>query len=558
MLNIYYLIILLIVNLLYNTSFSFADPDYQEQLIRVGISTGDFKYLEYPSTKISSASNFNITDLSTGKVLANAQAGSIYEIKISAEGFILSTGGKQVAANIPGPIGIDANGGHIKLVDIRRKGIIPSYKGKIEIVKAPSSTNKLSVVNILPMDEYLKGVVPNELPPSFGLEALKAQAVAARNYAIRPREKSYTQFDICDSIMCQVYFGAGTEAPNSNQAVEETAGLVALYNGEVITALYSSASGGFSENYESAFSDPKTNQFPAMPLPYLKGKHDLNKINDLSSENAAREFYKTSPPSFDVKSAYYRWNKTWTKTELEEILSENLSKFSAKKLEASLIKPEYKTGSNIGKLNDIKVIQRGKSGKVMALQIEASNGTWQVKKELLIRQLFTKAGRMLPSANIVFDFIKNPADEITAIKIFGGGFGHGVGMSQYGASYMSKQGYKFDKILQHYYHGITIGTVPVVMFAEDNSKAIKQVFYVPEGKAGLWVNNEGVSKVKLNINGKDMLIKGKSPTLTKKKYNISPYLQKGRNTVIFYPPDPKDSEGLSLTMWIEIFDAQGD
>lgn len=558
MLNFYYLIILLIVNLLYSSGFSSADPEYQEQLIRVGLSTSDFKYLEYPSTKISSASNYSITDLSTGKVLANAQAGSIYEIKITTEGFVLSTSGKQVAANISGPISIYTNNGYIKLIDIRRKGIIPTYRGKIEVVKSPTSADKLSVVNILPMDEYLKGVVPNELPPSFGLEALKAQAIAARNYAIRPREKTYTQFDICDSIMCQVYFGAGTESPISNQAVEETAGLVALYNGDVITALYSSASGGFSENYESAFSDPRTNQFPATPLPYLKGKHDLNKIEDLSSEDAAREFYKSSPPSFDIKSGYYRWNKTWTKTELEEVLSQNLSKFSANKATARFINPEYKIGSIIGSLNDIKVLQRGKSGKVMTLQIEASNGTWQVQKELLIRQLFTKAGRMLPSANIIFEYIKNPADEITAIKIFGGGFGHGVGMSQYGASYMAKQGYKFDKILQHYYNNVAIGTIPVVMSSEDTSKPIKQYFYTTNGKGSLWVNNEGVSKVILNINGKDMLIKGKDSTLTKKKYNISPYLQTGKNTVIFYPPDPKDSEGLSLTMWIEIFDAQGD
>jgi stage II sporulation protein D len=77
-------------------------------------------------------------------------------------------------------------------------------------------------VNVLPLEDYLKGVVPNELPVRFGLEALKAQAVAARNYTIRPRTRVYHNFDVCDSVQCQVYFGANTEHPLSNKAIEET------------------------------------------------------------------------------------------------------------------------------------------------------------------------------------------------------------------------------------------------------------------------------------------------------------------------------------------------
>lgn len=555
MLKFYHLILILISFLIFQAQYSVASDEYQEQLIRVGISTADFKYLEYPSTTITADQNFTITDLSDQSVLIQAPVGYSYRIAVNDNGFIISSAGKEVLSGIKGPVGIDAGSGHIKLLDVRRQGKVPSYRGKIELVRGTKSTNKLSVVNVLPLDEYLKGVVPNELPPSFGLEALKAQAVAARNYAVRPREKPYSQFDICDSVMCQVYFGYGTETAISNRAVEETAGLVVLHNGEVITALYSSTAGGFSENYECAFSDPVTNAFPAQSLPYLKGKHDLNTLLDLSSDKTAEEFYTSSPPSYDVKSSYYRWNRSWSRIELEKVLNLNLAKMSSDRATSIFIKPAFPKGTSIGTLKNIYAAKRGLSGKVMELAIEGTNGSWIVQKELNIRRLLTKNGKALPSANIVFKLVNDPQGNFSTINVYGGGFGHGVGMSQYGASYMAGRGFNYDKILQHYYSNTAIGTEPVILFSGDNSKPIRQVFYSPEGKGILWIDNEGVSGISLKINNKDFNLTEIANDRCFKKVDISSYLNKGKNEIIYSPPTSSEGEGLSVKLWVELFKA---
>ena len=136
-----------------------------------------------------------------------------------------------------------------------------SYRGSLEVFG--NARNTLTTVNELPLEEYLLGVVPNELSPStFGqLEALKAQAVAARTYIIRNMGQYRAEgYDICDTDQCQVYFGAGTEDPLSSQAVNETRGVVATYNGQPINALYSSTCGGRTESSENIFGEK---------LPYL-------------------------------------------------------------------------------------------------------------------------------------------------------------------------------------------------------------------------------------------------------------------------------------------------
>lgn len=554
--KIYYFLFILAIILCLNLRSSDAVADYQEQLIRVGISTSDFSQLEYSSTQVSADSSFVISDLALEKNLINAPAGAVYKVTVDCNGFNIISQGKTVFSKINGPVGVYAPNGHVKLVDIKRKGQIPAYRGRIEIVRAPGQSGKLSVVNLLPFDEYLKGVVPNELPVSFGFEALKAQAVAARNYAARPREKPYDQFDICDSVMCQVYFGYYTEHSLSNKAVEETAGLVALYKGDVITALYSSASGGFTENYELAFSDPKSKQFPCEPLPYLMGKCDVQGYKDLSSEEAARKFYMSSPSTHDVKSGYYRWDRTWSRTELESVLNMNLAKFSADKSSSPFVKPIFNKGSSIGTLKDLKVIRRGVSGKAMDIQVVGTNGTWLVEKELNIRRILTKGGKALPSANIVVNRQTDASGNLVGIQVYGGGFGHGVGMSQYGASAMSSKGYKFDQILQHYYTGVAIGTIPIFLYAESYSKPIREVFYSPEGVGVLWVENEGVSPLIIQVNGRELILEEEKGFTTKKTVDISSYVQPGSNEVIYFPPDLEENEGLSVKLWIEVVKAR--
>src|SRR5690606_15212621 len=131
-----------------------------------------------------------------------------------------------------------------------------AYRGALEIF--PNSRRTLTVVNELPVETYLLGVVPNELnPTAFGqLEALKAQAVAARTYIYRNMGQYKKEgYDICATDACQVYFGALTEDPLATQAVQETRGVIAAYDGKPINALYSSTCGGRTEDAEHIFNE---------------------------------------------------------------------------------------------------------------------------------------------------------------------------------------------------------------------------------------------------------------------------------------------------------------
>jgi hypothetical protein len=191
-----------------------------------------------------------------------------------------------------------AAGGMVQLPALKRPGGVPSYRGVVDLLPDASQIQGFTVVNTLLMQDYLKAVVPNELPIRFGFEAVKAQSVAARNYALRPRETFWKTFDICDSQYCQAYYGAQTETPETSRAVDETAGLVLLHNHQYALTVFSSTAGGVTEAYANVFSDPVTKQFPSQPIAYLNSfadaavRHALPQgVGDLSTDAAAKAFW---------------------------------------------------------------------------------------------------------------------------------------------------------------------------------------------------------------------------------------------------------------------------
>jgi stage II sporulation protein D len=137
------------------------------------------------------------------------------------------------------------------------------YRGRLEVFSNPNGA--LTVVNVVGLEDYVRGVVPNELSPSYGtIEALKAQAVAARTYAVKNRNQFASQgFDLLPTTRSQVYGGLSTEHPLSTRAVDETQGMVATYKGEPINALYTSTCGGRTEHVENIFNEA---------TPYLRGR----------------------------------------------------------------------------------------------------------------------------------------------------------------------------------------------------------------------------------------------------------------------------------------------
>ncbi len=512
-------VFLCLILLLLTSSLAFA-----EEVVRVGLTDSSFSKVKHFDVGVYVTADYMICDKATKQVIAKIPANKTLYITHEEDSFLVNIDNERtlglqsfVVFSDKGLIGIEG---------LKRNGKPALYHGAMEFCRTKKNDG-FYIINIIGLQDYLKGVVPNEMPVRFGLEALKAQTVAARNYVLAPRVKAYEEFDVVDSVASQVYFGANTEDPLTNKAVEETEGQVASFNGEPILALYSSTAGGYTESYSNAFSDK--HQFPAAAKPFLIAKPDMQTFIPLSKEEDARYFYTSIPDSYDMESPYYRWKRSWTLEEFETDINMNLKTLSAT---GFIIPPPE--NNFISGVKDIKVLKRGESGKIMALEIVTDKGNYLVKKELIIRRLFINHGKALPSANFVLDITRDENGNITEILAQGGGYGHGVGMSQYGAGFMGNRLHKsYKEILKHYYSGIVIGTNPVII----NNKPIQQKFYTDKKNGVILIENiNGAKILPVRVNGLLLEISLEGGFLQKNfEYDISKYLQKGENEVIYYP-----------------------
>ena len=512
------------------------------EVIRVGIGTQNFGTYQYKDITIFGTSDIQLYD---NRVPIGAYEPN-QEIKISYSNgmFNIYSAGNIFPEKVEGPIQITCNSGLLGVTGLKRAGKQALYHGAFELAK--NSNGTFNLVNMIEVEDYLKGVVPNEMPVHFGLEALKAQSVAARNYVLSPRVKSSPNYDVVDSVASQVYFGANTEKELSNKAVEETEGIVAIYNWDLILAQYSSTAGGYTESFANAFSDPKTKEFPSEDKPYLQARPDIIGQTPLKSEEAASAYYKSKPNAYDIRSPYFRWEREWSADELKNALETTLPAQSA----TGFVHPAFTKGDKLDDLVELKVVRRGDSGKIIEMEIVTRSQKYKIFKELVVRRLLTKDGKALPSANVVFDNNYDEDGNLTSIHAYGGGFGHGVGMSQYGAGFMgSEMHIPYDKILQHYYTGITLSTKPSIISSNSEQQSVTQHFYAKDKYAKIIIDNKFmVSKLIANINGKEYTFE-LNPNILKRnaEIDISKYIKKGKNTVIFYyPMDEGDKKALRL------------
>lgn len=527
-------------------------------LVRIGISNSNFKSLVYNQVSIIATSDYTVYEKETRKPIIKFLPADVVKVKLVSGKFELSINNKVIIKDLKGTLVFDCPNGLLGVENLKRNGNQALYHGVFEIT--PKNDASFYLVNVLDLQNYLKGVVPNEMPVRFGLEALKAQAIAARNYVLMPRTRAYKEFDVDDSVASQVYFGAGTENPLSSQAVNETEGLVALYGWDLILAQYCSTAGGYTENYENAFSDINTKEFPSKPRPYLQGRPDIYSVAPLNREEEARIFYMSYPDAYDMKSPYYRWQKEWGVNELNGILQKTLVEQS----KTGFVRPEFKQGDVLGELKELRVKRRGVSGKIIELEIVTDKQIYHIYKELVIRRLLQKNGISLPSANVVFENlysqqgVATPCPEkpytgkkLNKVVAYGGGFGHGVGMSQYGAGFMSTSLHKgFDKILKRYYTGITVSTGPAVLSSDEGQKIVVQQFFAPQKKAILVVDNKyQIKEFSANINGTNVVFE-LAPSIVPfnriSRIDISSYIQPGKNIITFYFPEKNDHKAIRL------------
>ncbi|HSL87789.1 MAG TPA: SpoIID/LytB domain-containing protein [Ignavibacteriaceae bacterium] len=286
------------------------------------------------------------------------------------------------------------------------------------------------VVIALPLEEYLKGVVPYEIGGDAPLEAVKAQAVAARSEALTAMQsKVYSgeHYDLTSDVECQVYGGNERRTEISDHAVIETRGLVLFENNIPISAYYASNCGGHSELIQNVWFD----RFIWDSYAVSDFDWEESHLIDLSNDKNFLEWILSSPQSYcnpDIFTDLPQWSKNnfrWQR----EFSTDEISIMTS-------------GGNDKGKLLEIKSLNRGTSGRIYKAEFFFERDTLVVKGELNIRQMFTPPLRS--SA-----FIVDKTEE--GILIQGAGWGHGVGMCQSGAVTMANLGKTFDVILRHYY-----------------------------------------------------------------------------------------------------------
>ena len=328
----------------------------------------------------------------------------------------------------------------IRVISMNRSYGNPVYSGRLEISREEGG---LVLVNELYLEDYLKHVVPSEMPVSYEKEALKAQAVCARTYAYRQIQgNSYKEYGahVDDSTRFQVYNNLQTSQA-SDAAVTETYGKILMYQNSPAEAFYFSTSCGHT-------TDGTIWGASLSSVPYLKGvtvRPGGGQL-DLTDEDTFSSFIKSAASGYESEYAMYRWTTTCTSSQLEQKIS------------------------GIGSITNLEVTRRSTGGIAVELQVTGTEGVKTVSTESQIRSILgnpelvikkqdgqTLTGwSSLPSAFLTVEKKKTDENGMVTFAIYGGGYGHGVGMSQNGAQAMAKKGKTYEQILQFFFTGIEI------------------------------------------------------------------------------------------------------
>ena len=338
-----------------------------------------------------------------------------------------------------------------------------TYSGELMII---AQDNKIRLILNCLLEEYVVSVIKTEMPASYHLEAIKAQAVCARTYALHPRVNHQNDLcNVCDSYLCCQAFSGWRSVENSvhKRASAETVGQILTYKNEPILALFSACAGGHTENYEDCFSDWATGEFPPQPLPYLRGVSEstlIGSTNQLINETALKKLWQDKNLSTDdAWSKQFHWSIHLSIDDLESKMHHTLSKLMTNKDFAPFIlAPPSKM---FGDIQSFSIDKRGIGGTAIILTVHTSKGIWQLVKELTIRSLFKNQNinlARLPSAKIFFNHTQDDKQQLQSLMIYGLGHGHGVGLQQVGAEGLARLKIGYRQILKHYYADTSIDT----------------------------------------------------------------------------------------------------
>ena len=340
-------------------------------------------------------------------------------------------------------------------------------------------SDKICAINELPVEKYLESVISSEMSATSSLELLKAHAVISRSWLLAQMKKrrdvaesgnnffsftkkedmlirwydreDHTIFDVCADDHCQRYQGITKEtSPHVAEAIRQTKGQVLLDGDEICDARFSKCCGGVTEEFQYCWEDTPKN--------YLTAVRDIalgieSTLPNLTNEEEAEKWIRFNPPAFcntqdkrilsqvlndyDQETVdFYRWKVTLTQEKLQQLIADRLK-------------------MDLGSILDMKSVERGTSGRISKLQIIGTEKTFTIGKELEIRRTLSDS-HLLSSAFIVDKYDIDEQGVPQRFELIGAGWGHGVGLCQFGAALMGEEGYLYDAILLHYYQGAEI------------------------------------------------------------------------------------------------------
>lgn len=334
----------------------------------------------------------------TGRLVSGSGAMQLWALRAENGRVVLTSRGRDIgvftsplrleAPSEPGRTGLVFAAGHW-------------YRGALEI---RARGRALTVVNEVGLEPYLYGVVPAEMSPRWPLEALKAQAVAARTYALAKLGQFQSRgFDLRPNTENQVYSGASVETVASNAAVDGTHGQVLTHGGRVIAAYFHSCSGGFTDSGAAIWGEPR---------PYLQ-----------------------PVPDYDQASPRYSWQKQISRAGLREGLA--------------------RQGVQVGDPVRVDVLERSYSGRVLKVRVTGTSG----HRDVSGGAIRTAAGLYSTLYSVAPDSF-DPRGIPSRFLFAGRGHGHGLGMSQWGARTLASNGYTHLQILAHYYPSAQLSSIP--------------------------------------------------------------------------------------------------
>ena len=389
----------------------------EEETIKVLLMTNGYSGYYHSSITLKAQGNYEIQGSVPGRLL-------------DGETMELHPGSQQLEGGSMKFLPLEA-GSRLQVLSLSRGQGNPAYQGALTVYQDEQG---LRMVNEIGLEEYLCAVVPSEMPASYPMEALKAQAVCARTYACVQMQGSRLESfgaQVDDSVSFQVYQNSG-EVPESNQAVSETAGQILLSNAQPINAYYFSTS------------------------------HGKTSTDEVWEASVPSGYLKSVECTYDAAEPWYQWSLTLS---MEKLLENAKNLFPG-----------------VSSIEKMEIREMGEGEAVLELALYTDCGEKILHSEYDIRSLLAPSGieitrqdgsvvkgtKLLPSAYFTLQENKTETGSITGYEITGGGYGHGVGMSQNGAKGMANAGKNYREILSYFYKDVELGDVAEVVNPQDS------------------------------------------------------------------------------------------